>query len=171
MAIPWPDRAPSKWDTVVLGGVALPGIGTVAVKLSNELDVKKPKGGAGASVTAQGPEAATVTITLAFHSAEHLAEWQDAVKVLRPKKDVVSAKKIVHPKTQIYSIDAVLVQTIDDEDNKRGDTYTVKIHCVEFTGTPKGAQTKTEKRLDPREQILAETITNLPKPSAGNTGP
>lgn len=171
MAIPWPDRAPSKWDTVVLGGVALPGVCTVSVKLANELDVKKPKGGAGASVTSQGPEASTVDITLTFHDPEHLSEWEDAVKVLRPKKDVVTAKKIVHPKAKLYGIDAVHVQTIEDDDNNRGDTYKVKLHCVEFVGVPKGAQTKTEKRLDPREQILAETITKLPKPSSGNAGP
>ena len=63
-SVPWPDENPDAWNVCELGGLDMPGLANVKVRLSEELDIKKPKGGHGATITHQGYNPARVTITL-----------------------------------------------------------------------------------------------------------
>lgn len=178
MSIPWLDEAPGKWDTVKLGPVTLPGLARLEVTVKESLDIKKPMGAAGATTTLQGSEPARVVIHLRMWEPDHLDAWAAFIKRYRSRAKTNAASaarnalKITHPKTALYGVAAVLIEEISDAVNDRGDIYDVKISCTEFTGEPKGGQTKTEKKLDPRAQVLSDDIPAAPeKPSRTNTGP
>ena len=178
MTVPWPADAPSLWNVVKLGTITLPGIATVAIKKGDEVEVKKPKGKAGATTTVQGPKPATVAIELTFLRTEEMNAWYSAVKVLLPAKESGAPQSIDHPKTAGYYITKVKILDIDDGANEKGDVYKVKISCVEFNPPPKASKaTKTPKTLEPRDNNLASGSTGnyikVEKPSRDpkNKGP
>lgn len=155
MGVPWLNDAPAAWRTVGLGTGTTPGIAHVTVERSNEVEVKKPKGAAGASTTAQGPNPAQVTIKLTLLRGSELDAWFALADILVPAKDAATPLTIRHPKTSGYRIDSVTVQSISDAaGDEQGDRYVVTIKCVEFRPAPKKKVTKTEKKLEPRNNDL-----------------
>lgn len=176
-SVPFPQDDPDAWDTVELGGIALPGICRVSVRRSNELDVKKPKGKDGSSITFQGKNPAKVVIFCSVSTAQEFRDLRAALDLIQPQADGPGGVPISHPKCTFWRIPSVFIEDFEDTDNQKGDEVTVKISAVEFR--PKEAKksgfvTKTPTGLDPREQNLAEDIGNNPpaaKPSAGNTAP
>ncbi len=170
---PWIDEQSGQWNRVVLGGLLLPGIATISVDLSEEIDVKKPKGKSGATTTVHGDNPASVSITLQLRNGAELTAWAKAIKALRPKKDAKSAVRIMHPKTIIYGIEAVLISKIKDKENGHADDYSIQIECIEFRPTDASKDaTKTETKLEPRKQVLGADIPNKPAtPGETNTGP
>jgi hypothetical protein len=152
---PWPNANPKKWNTVKLNDYVLPGIAKVSVKVSQELDKKKARGSAGATITQQGSNAAEVSISLRFFEEQHLKDFARIVQSIRidaTKTGLGKAYRITHPKAAMYGITSVIIEEIDDEENSKGDSYDVKIKCVEFKPPVAGA-TKTEKKLAPRNVI------------------
>lgn len=149
--IPWLSKDPRAWGSVSLGKYTTPGIATVSVKRSNEVEVKKAKGGIGASTTLQGPNLAEVEIELVFLRQSELDAWFRLAPVLVAAKAASTSLIIKHPKTTGYGITEVTIQDVTDGHNKIGDQYPVKIKCVEWRPKEKGkTATKTETKLEPR---------------------
>lgn len=169
--IPWlSDNGGESWSSGTLGGARLPGRVSVGVTCSDEIEVKKPKGGNGASTTFQGREPADVEIVLNLEDdgdgggQEQMKMLEALLDVVRPvitkdPKKASSALKLEHPKAQLYKIQAVTCRKIVDPPDTGSDRKTVTLQCVEFVPVKKGAATKTEKSLEPRK--LAEGIKDL----------
>lgn len=180
MKIPWP-QASASWNEIALGGVVLPGLANVSVRVGNELDKKKPKGKTGAAVTFQGRNAATVRITLRFWDEEEFQTFQELKPSFWPDaaKEQGLPVEIVHPRTRLWGIRAIYIDSIDDtQPDDGGDLYTIKMECTQWlpeTKTKKagsGAATTTANTLDPRQQSLApplnggtRTFTEVPSKS------
>ncbi len=176
MGIPWlSDNGGKPWNSGTLGGVSLPGIVSVGVTCSDEVEVKKPKGINGASTTFQGREPAEIEIVLSLHDdgegsgAAQFAALQKLLDVVRPRvtkdaKKASSALAFVHPKADLYRIAAVICRKISDPPDTEADRKKISLSCVEFIPPVKGgaSATKTEKSLDPRKQSLAEDLTDTP---------
>lgn len=170
VAFPYED--PSSWDTVELGGIALPGHCRVSVTRSYELDVKKPKGKSHASITYQGTNPAKVTIDVFIWTPQQYKDLRAAFNLIAPQADGPDGVPIVHPKCTFWNVPSVFIENFSDPANNRSDEMTIQISCVEFRKASKTTVTKTPKGLDPRTQILGDDIPNAPeKPSAGNTAP
>jgi hypothetical protein len=167
-SVPWPDVAPTPWNTVIVDGVSLPGVATVDVQLKEEIDVKKPVGATGATTTYQGRNPMKVVIELFMWESAQLDAWARVFPQLfpAPKKGTAGSRKIVHPKLAIYGIGAVVFESLKDPPNNKGDQYKVTLEAVQFLPPSKSGGTKT-KTLEPRQQILAENLTNLPSSSIG----
>jgi hypothetical protein len=173
--IPWPDDNPAAWNRCELGGLDMPGLALVKVRLSEELDIKKPKGAHGATITRQGYNPAKVTILLRMWEAEQFEAFQDVVVPLRPKVGggrSAEPLSIVHPRAALWGIQAVSILSIDDSGD-RGDRYDVTFECVEHFPPPKNVvATKTDSRAaPPRDNVLRAEPQNMPKPSAAGAGP
>lgn len=69
------DDSPDLWDTVYLGGNALPGIARVTATHGRKLDTKSAPGTNGARVVDKGYQPAKVDITLRFWTKEQLETW------------------------------------------------------------------------------------------------
>lgn len=178
MGIPWlSDDGGRPWSTGTLGGAPLPGIVSIGVTCSDEVEVKKPKGVNGASTTFQGREPAEVEIILdLFDDGDGSGRaqfdmYQKLLDVVRPRitkdaKKASSALTIVHPKADQYRIAAVICRKIVDPPDTIADKKKITLSCVEFIPPVKGAATKTEKSLDPRKQSLAEDLRDTPPSKA-----
>lgn len=169
MSVEWPDDNPFDWDRCGLGGLDLPGLARVRVRMSQELDIKKPKGSHGATTTLQGANPARVTITLRMWNAEQFRTFQAAVVPLRSmvgKSADKGAVDIEHPKTKMWGIRAVLIQDIDDNNDEHGDLYDVAFECVEHRPPPKASATKTPTSTD---RLGASDPNSIRKPDPPST--
>lgn len=157
MSVPWPDEAPELWNTLSLGGVALPGLAKVDVRVSQEIEVKKPKGKHGATETRQGYNPADVKIRLRFWEPEQFTQFQTVLAKLWPevaasKKDGQPGKvdgpvKIDHPKTRLWNITAIQIKSIDDKNgDSPGGFYDIDLDCIKYYPPPKVNATKTDKK-------------------------
>ncbi len=179
MTIPFPNESDA-WNTVMLDGFEVPGICHVEVDLEMEIDVQKAKGNNGAKTTRQGENPASVNINVTMLTSDDLQAWrllQSAIRG-RPKKgEAGSAVSIEHPKTALYGISAVHVRKIVDRSgaNGTGGRYEVQLQCVEFfpgnAGKSGATATKTESKLEARDQVLADNIPDQPLPSSNATDP
>lgn len=172
MTVPWISANNGRaWGTLKLGGLTMPGLVKVGVELSEEIEIKKPKGAIGATTTYQGREPASVQIVVTLYDshgdtgAAQLAEMEKMIAVVRPKvtkdpKKASSALSIEHPKCTMWGISSVTVQKISDPPDDNAQMKTITFSCVEFKPPPAGAKpaTKTEKSLDPRSQGLAKDL-------------
>lgn len=175
--IPWPHDDPGAWNTCELAGIALPGLAHVKVKLSEELEVKKPKGGHGATITRQGYALSDVTIVLRMWTAAQWEEWQGTVKSLRPAPksgDGTGARPvaITHAKANAYGIRAISIKEITDDAAAEGFTglYEVTLACVEHAPPPKVTATKTDSNSN-LEQNFEQPFQKPAKPSTTGNRP
>ena len=177
MTVPWPDEAPELWNTCELGGIELPGIAKVDVHPSQEVDVKKPKGRHGATVTRHGYNPAKVKIRVRCTDAAQFADLQVVIANVWPaslarKKNAQPAQvdgpiPISHPKAQLWGITGVTILSIDDTSGERGDIYELTFDCLEYYPPPKVTATKTDTKTLP---TYNNAIRAPDKPSAtGNT--
>jgi hypothetical protein len=174
MSEPWPDDAPHEWDRCELGRLELPGLVRVRVRMSQEIDVKKPKGAHGATTTLQGINPARVTITLRMWNAEQFRTFQAVVVPLRSKVgkgDEKGAVDIEHPKTKMWGIRAVLIQEIDDDAGEQGDLYDVTFDCIEHRPSSATNATKTPKAPDTLGASDPNAIRKPDPPSASGATP
>ncbi len=171
----WPGDDAEAWNRCELDGLEVPGLAIVKVKLSDELDIKKPKGLHGATITRQGRNPAKVSILVRMWEPEQFAAFQAIVVPLRPKVgrgNESSPVHIIHPKTMLWGIDKVIIQEIDDSNGERGDLYDVTFDCIEHFPPPKNVPaTKTDTKLKTYENSVRSTAPPVAKPSATSSGP
>jgi hypothetical protein len=167
MGAPYPSDDPTAWNRCELANLVLPGIAKVKVGIEEEIEVKKAKGSAGATVTHHGDGPANVVITLSMTEPEQWAAWQEVVPLLRPR--IASGKKrepvgIIHPKTTAYKIKGVHIQKIDDDaDGDSSEPYVVTITCIEHFKSTAGASSTSKK--------LREFDNNLRPQGGDSVGP
>lgn len=182
MTIPWLDDAPDAWNTVKLGGLAVPGIARVGVKPSQEVEIKKPKGKHVGSTTRQGYNAARVTIKVTVWTPEQFAELRTLIASIWPaaramKQAGEPAKvdgpiPVSHPKTQLWGINAITLLDIEDPENDTGDRYELTLSCVEYLPPPKKSATKTDtKHLPDFEDEFSKPAPAPAKPSTTENTP
>lgn len=131
------------WDTLTLGGFKLPGVPRVTVKRGRKLDKKSAKGRNGATITDGGGQGAEVEIELRIATAEDWDTWCLVLWALDPTKVAPQAYTVVHPQTEAFQVQSVMIEDISAGPPDSG-IYTVKIKCAEWFAAPKaGAKNKT----------------------------
>lgn len=180
MKVPFPYRASRSWNEVVLGKYSLPGLGKLDIRVSNEVEKKKPKGTSGASTTFQGRNVASLKLSLAMWDEEQFAAFQEMLPDLWPSisKEAAAPLEIVHPKARLWGIRSVVIETIDDtQPDNSGDYYVIKFDLSQWqppVKTGSGSATKTATSLDPRRQSLGPdlggttTIVQVPSKSGAS---
>lgn len=170
------------WDTVVFGGVAqTPGLCTVSVSKSQDVDIKKSKGSDGATVTPHGLMPAEVQIAITIWTPQQLVELNKLWALIMPKagKSSGEAFDVSYPSLKTHGIKSVMVTRGEGlaPADKRARTFT--IHCIEFAGAAvrkrKATKTLVEAKgstLDPKTESAGQAPAR-PKPGtfAKNTKP
>lgn len=167
--VPSPQESADAWDSCRIGTKRLPGICDVDVDVGDDIEKKKPKGGAKATTTYQGPMPASVKITCtledwlpAVRAQDDFATAQEVLAWLRERRG--QAFEIGHPMTDLFGVGEITIERIKGQ--KKGRTLTISIEATEFfKGEPSrssGAVTKTPTSLDPRNQILGPDVLDVP---------
>ena len=100
------------WDTLTLGGFKLPGVPRVTVKRGRKLDKKSAKGRNGATITDGGGQGAEVEIELRIATAEDWDTWCLVLWALDPTKVAPQAYTVVHPQTEAFQVQSVMIEDI-----------------------------------------------------------
>jgi hypothetical protein len=140
------------WDVLRLGGQVVPGIARVDVDLGSGLDVKKPKGGSGATIHDQGTPPATLKITVELHhegmgQQNEVEEFQSKIiPLLRPRSrnGARDPLEIQHPQAALWGVHVVTIGDISSPMPGRGGTYIVSFTAIEWAPAP--VKTKQAKK-------------------------
>jgi hypothetical protein len=166
-----PTYASSPWDYLYLGVPSTqpftPGLCTVAVNRTRDVDKKKAAGNDGARVTIHGVDAAMVEIAIRIWTPEQLRQLAALWPTLFPNayKGAPPAYDVQHPMLTYHNIKSL--QFIGGEgpdiDERRIGMF--RLHAIEFLKPGKTNATKTAvgsigSLLDP---------PTYPKPSANTT--
>lgn len=138
------------WDTLILGGVVWPGIASVEIDKSREIDKAKQKGKDGITLTDNGFNASAIKITLRLHLADQWADLQNILPNFDPK--VTGSPKtpcdIIHPTTQLSGIKYVYIEKVHLENPSNGVLTLTMEACEWFPETKATKSTKKPKGLD-----------------------
>lgn len=150
--IPPPWAASDDWDTLSLGPHRLPGIVQIDIALGDEMDVKKPQGGNGATITRKGENPSKGTIKVLIQNDDQWAEWVALVPIIWPRKNprrTATPYQVDHPKFALYSIDAINISDIKDAAQKTGDSYTITLEWTEHRPPQAGAKSAVNTKTVP----------------------
>lgn len=139
------------WDTLIMGGVTWPGIASVEVEKSRDIDEAKTKGKDGITLTDNGFNAAKVNITLKLWLASQWLELQSILPKFDPK--ITGGSKtpvdIIHPTTQIAGVKYIYIKKVRMQNPDTNNVLTVSIETVEwFPKTKDTSSSKKPKGLD-----------------------
>ena len=144
---PWFLTDPDSWDTVVFGGVKLPGLCKIdGLKVSQRWDIREAPGTDGATETHKGYTPASFSVVVTIWEDEHWATLQAAIAKIRPRpgKSPPGAFDVVHPKLALYGIKSAIVTDISGPDGPDEQGFgTLTIACREYFAQPKKNATGT----------------------------
>jgi hypothetical protein len=139
----WNDD-PTSWDTVVIGGVTLPGLARIeGLELASKWDVKEAPGSDGATETYQGYTPAAFQIVLRMWERD---QWLAFLKLAtrfrpRPGKNTPDPVDVVHPELAVWGISRAIVRKLKPK--KSTDFYDVAFDMLEYFPQPKKSVTAT----------------------------
>ncbi len=151
------DSESEAWDTVVLGGLRLPGVAKVTIDRGRKLDKKSAPGRNGATITDGGGEGASVSIEIQMATAEEWDAWCAAMKMLDPTKTAPKAWAIVHPEAEAMQVVSVMIEKINGSPPDNG-IKTVKLTCAEWFPKPKG---KGKSKTTTPQKFAPPTVTDM----------
>jgi hypothetical protein len=166
-AIPNPDAAPESWDTLTLGGQLLPGIVIVKLATKADLEKKKAKGKARASISDNGTPLREPQITWMFDAVKDWARYLQVWPMLQERKAGASRSPLeaVHPMLALHGVSKLLVEEIEGPDIEKM-LATVVLKTVEYAppapqvriGTGNNAE---KAALYQQYQFLADKLHTL----------
>lgn len=159
----------SAWDTIKLGGSVCPGIARVTIKVGSGLDIQKPKGNKGATITDNGDPPLGIVIELELQPDEMDDFVREILPGLRPpgRNGGRSPLTIEHPMAAIVNVTAIVVGPFDIPQPRSGETMKIRFDCYEHKNAPVPVKTKkkiqdgTAARLPSPDEI--DSATGLPK--------
>lgn len=142
------EGADDSWDYVVLGGLFLPGVAKVRVKLQSDLDTKKPKGAKRASIADKGDKPSKISIELQLEDQEDLDMLEAQLVNLRPRSKGAGREplEIVHPNPNFWGITAVTVDDVDADHPDATEGWRISIECLEWAPEPTAVKTAAGKQ-------------------------
>lgn len=194
-AIPFWGDVPEAWDTLVIAGIVMPGLVRVRGNVGQRWDQRTTPGKNGIRLTTLGYDAAPISITLRMWMPDHLRDFEQLVRRIRPRfrgfrgkflpEDAITLE---HPAVALYDITAVVVTKLGFPEPQDKDIYDVNIECIEYIGQDlykdskdygMGSGVKTTKHVgrpltDLGKGKLGEKVDaaiKASKPSQTNTGP
>jgi hypothetical protein len=160
----WNDASSDdSWDTLFLAGQFMPGVAKVDVSVKSELDIKKPKGGKGATITDNGDPPCTLKIMLQLTTQSELNALAQMLPLLRPKakNSVRPPVEIQHPNANFWGITSIIIESIDSPQPSAVDGWTISMSAVQWMPGPKSVAKKAAapKRPQSDEEAWAQYRT------------
>jgi hypothetical protein len=138
------------WNNLILGGCLWPGIATVTIEKSRDIDQAKSKGKDGITLTDNGFNAAKIDISIKLFEEWHWLAIQNVLPNFDPK--ITGGTKtpvdIIHPTTSLSGIKYIYIQKINIGNPENG-VLTITIEAIEwFPATKATSTTKKPKGLN-----------------------
>jgi len=147
------------WETLYVGGVTVPGVTLVDVKLPDGLDVQKPKGGKKATISDEGAPPVVLSCETTLNTIEEVTDFVNQVKPLfRPPSKGASRDplEIAHPQAQLWDVHAVTAGEIDAPSPRAGGSYVVRYTLIQWAPAPEKTKESKKKPRDNKNANTAE---------------
>lgn len=143
MEIPhWSDAyADDSWDALILGGLFVPGVPKVRIKLPvTKIDKQKAKGKAGAKPVDTGPDPADIDIAITLITRDDLEAMAPILALIAPKPGVERKPvEIQHPGANVFGINAIIVEEVSTDQPSAKSGWEIKIKASQYTPKPPAA--------------------------------
>lgn len=147
---PSPFEAPGAWDTTVIAGVLFLGLAAPDGDVGNALDIKKPKGRDGGTISDAGAVAAEFTITFRVWDRVTWASWGQVFRAIDPQRtpDRRTPVDVTHPALAEKNITRIYVKTVSIA-KRVGNEWHYTAKCIQWMPTVKdrrgGSVTRTRR--------------------------
>lgn len=112
--IPTPEDDPIAWDTLILGGVKLPGIVVCDASTKRDYDVQKAKGKTKAAIKNNGDPPRKIKFEWMIDMDRDWGAAQDAMATIDPRKEnkTLQPLEVIHPIAAFYGLHTALVEEL-----------------------------------------------------------
>lgn len=154
----WGGGDDQSWQVVFVAGIGLPGVPMVSVTWDTELDIKKPSGKSGATMTSEGDNPATVTILMTLATRDDLDLLPEALAALKPQSDGAAKQPldIIYPSVNALGVESIVVKSIVMPPPTAGAGWPITINARQWVPKP-----KTQKKLKPKKRIKPNFILDF----------
>jgi len=148
------EQTANEWNSVLLGGVWLPGICILSIdKCGRDIDQQKQKGSNKAYSEDSGKNLATGSILVQLPGIRGplYDAWKQALGALDPASPTASTGpiEIVHPNTQLRGIKAIRIVDISSPSPTAREGYNPVIKWIEYAEKPKEVKKAAKKAAQP----------------------
>jgi hypothetical protein len=158
-----PLLSPGDWNTVTIGGLALPGMVRVTGARKYDWDKKTGKGAAGTTTTLKGKPAAEFEVELTLWDSTHFPIDDLIVSSISfdPEKGIpVVARDLYHPALAQLGISSSVAEEIGALEHQGGGLFKRKIKFIEYRPPPpvNASATPTQSLGDEGGAAAAEAL-------------
>jgi hypothetical protein len=166
------DNDPESWDIIFFGGQSLPGICRIENMKAGKrkTDIKTAPGTDGASIVDQGYEPASFTIIIEATEEKDAKALEVFIQGIQAKRNkALQAYTISYPMLAACSVSSVYVLDLSLDFNKRAQTLTCKLSCVEFIPLKgsKGSGRIQKSGLSPKDAVTQQQAAQSKQPQGG----
>jgi hypothetical protein len=129
-----PDEERGIWDTLVLGGIRVPGMARVKMKLPTGIEERKARGKRGAGLKDVGSKPRKLDIEVRIYSREdrQLADGLRDLIVGKANGDPMDPLAIIHEGANYFKVNAVVLGDVDIDHPDPIDGWTWNIEAFEW---------------------------------------
>lgn len=142
--VPYWESAPLLWDTVIIGGLKMPGIARVSGGIGRKINTQAiPGDESGGTQTDLGYDGGRATITLKFWTQEHLDTFGLFADKYRPKKDEEKPAPldVIHPALAVVGMRSLTLEKLGlPEPTSSPGVYEAVLDFLEFIPEIKAGQ-------------------------------
>jgi len=157
---------PSEWDQLLIAGSPCPGIVTVELSLSADIDKKKPKGVRKSQAVDRGAKPAKARITIRLQPSE-LKIFADKIVPLLFAKGKDAAQdplELSHPELELWGINLFIIEDLTSSPPEPGGLKEIAFAAMEYVAQPKAVKPKGIRTV---EDLAASVQANV-VPAAQN---
>jgi hypothetical protein len=138
MSVPFWDDNPDAWNTLYLGGRAVPGLCTVTGRAGRKIEPRSAPGADGASIRDQGYEPAPIEVEIRVWTSAQLEELEELLERVHPRQRGRERTPfdVVHPVLSMLGIRSAYVTAVTLPE-LRGGVTSVRVSLLEWTQAPR----------------------------------
>lgn len=136
----WQDNTDVSWDLLVIADLEFVGFATLIGGMDRDIQIKKPKGADGATMTDNGYNPAKFSITLKLvEQVDWDAYQNDLLPQIHPRRKGGSRTPVIvtHPAINVNGVSRVYFTQIGMPEIGSDKIATVKLQCVEWFPAPR----------------------------------
>jgi hypothetical protein len=141
----------SEWDKLTFGQTVCPGTVTVSVKLSADIDKRKPKGVKKSTAIDRGAKPAEVDVEVILLPSEFERFRKEIVPLVFSgnKTEAQGPLEMTHPALEMWNLHLFIVTLLTMPPPQSGGTLTVSFSAMEYVQSPAEAKVKQPIKTTP----------------------
>lgn len=158
---------PSEWDQLLIAGSPCPGIVTVELSLSADIDKKKPKGVRKSQAVDRGAKPAKARIKILLQPSELKVFAEKIVPLLfaKSKDSAQDPLELSHPELELWGISLFIIEDLTSSPPESGGLKEITLEALEYVAQPAPLKPKGIKTADDLVAAIQQNVipvaTNL----------